>query len=436
MPPEEPREALDVLEGRGRVPPRRPQDVQDVQEGRWTSPQSPGARRSRARTCTWDVDAAWDLTHGGVCHTLNGVPPRPPPAALPSRSGRAAPQARSEPCGGAGAGGLAAGRGAARAAPQRSATLGRTHASSGSYTVTLPVLSALRVRDIPNMCTHLRVYRPTPRGHMTTVAIISQKGGSGKSTLALHLAVASSQERDTAVIDLDPQASAASWADHREAGTPPVLSAHSSRLPFVMKEVEQAEGPQGSLVILDTAPHADRVALDAAKVADLVLIPARTTIFDIEPCLRTCELIATMKTPQAAWRTPAHSWSVKSPRSFARTTRPRRRPTLYTPSCVHTCTLLERRHEPMAGKPSFEEALSKRKPANEEPKGPKRSRGGTSTLKPSRTGTKHIGGHFPPEVAKQLRQLAVDEDTSHQKLLGEALDLLFQSRRLPTIASK
>ena len=73
---------------------------------------------------------------------------------------------------------------------------------------------------------------------------------------------------------------------------------------------------------------------------------------------------------------------------------------------------------------------------DEEPKGPKRSRGGTSTLKPSRTGTKHIGGHFPPEVAKQLRQLAVDEDTSHQKLLGEALDLLFQSRRLPTIASK
>ena len=90
----------------------------------------------------------------------------------------------------------------------------------------------------------------------------------------------------------------------------------------------------------------------------------------------------------------------------------------------------------MAGKPSFEEALSKRKPANEEPKRPKRSRGGTSTLKPSRMGTKHIGGHFPPEVAKQLRQLAVDEDTSHQKLLGEALDLLFQSRHLPTIASK
>ena len=80
--------------------------------------------------------------------------------------------------------------------------------------------------------------------------------------------------------------------------------------------------------------------------------------------------------------------------------------------------------------------LARGSPMMEEPEGPKRSRGGTSTRRPSRTGTRHIGGHFPPEVAKQLRQLAVDEDTSHQKLLGEALDLLFQSRRLPTIASK
>ena len=90
----------------------------------------------------------------------------------------------------------------------------------------------------------------------------------------------------------------------------------------------------------------------------------------------------------------------------------------------------------MAGNPSFAEALSKRKPADEGPKRPGRSRGGTSKIRPSRAGTRHIGGHFPPEVAKQLRQLAVDEDTTHQKLLGEALDLLFQSRRLPTIASR
>ena len=45
---------------------------------------------------------------------------------------------------------------------------------------------------------------------MKTIAIISQKGGAGKTTLALHLATSSALKgRNTAIIDLDPQASAA-----------------------------------------------------------------------------------------------------------------------------------------------------------------------------------------------------------------------------------
>jgi hypothetical protein len=53
----------------------------------------------------------------------------------------------------------------------------------------------------------------------------------------------------------------------------------------------------------------------------------------------------------------------------------------------------------------------------------------------ARGGTKHIGGYFAPEVSKQLRSLAVAEDTTVQDLLAEALNMLFQSRRLPTIAA-
>lgn len=49
---------------------------------------------------------------------------------------------------------------------------------------------------------------------------------------------------------------------------------------------------------------------------------------------------------------------------------------------------------------------------------------------------KHIGGYFAPEVSRQLRQVALDENSSVQALLGEALDLLFESRRLPTIAGQ
>ena len=56
---------------------------------------------------------------------------------------------------------------------------------------------------------------------MNTIAIISQKGGAGKTTVALHLAVSSTRAgRNTAIIDLDPQASAASWRDRREAALP------------------------------------------------------------------------------------------------------------------------------------------------------------------------------------------------------------------------
>ena len=54
--------------------------------------------------------------------------------------------------------------------------------------------------------------------------------------------------------------------------------------------------------------------------------------------------------------------------------------------------------------------------------------------RPSREGTKAISGHFAPEISKQLRILAVNQDTSVQVLLGEALNLLFESYGLPKIA--
>ena len=54
--------------------------------------------------------------------------------------------------------------------------------------------------------------------------------------------------------------------------------------------------------------------------------------------------------------------------------------------------------------------------------------------RPSRKGVKHVGGYFGPEVSKQLRQIALDEDSSVQALLGEAIDMLFHSRQKPTIA--
>ena len=51
---------------------------------------------------------------------------------------------------------------------------------------------------------------------MYTLALIAQKGGTGKTTLAINLSVAAEAAGwRVALVDLDPQASAAGWGDHR-----------------------------------------------------------------------------------------------------------------------------------------------------------------------------------------------------------------------------
>ena len=55
-------------------------------------------------------------------------------------------------------------------------------------------------------------------------------------------------------------------------------------------------------------------------------------------------------------------------------------------------------------------------------------------LPPTREGKKVISGYFDPVVKRQFAQIALNEDLSHQQVLAQALNLLFQSRGLPQIA--
>jgi hypothetical protein len=49
--------------------------------------------------------------------------------------------------------------------------------------------------------------------------------------------------------------------------------------------------------------------------------------------------------------------------------------------------------------------------------------------------TQLIGVHLLPDVGKQLRQIALDEDTDVKSLLIEAINMLFKKRGKPQIAS-
>ena len=121
---------------------------------------------------------------------------------------------------------------------------------------------------------------------MFVIAIVGQKGGTGKTTTGINLAVAAVQRGQTAVIiDLDPQANAANWKDRRKAENPAVVSAPPSRL----KQTLDAAASHGAgFVIIDTPGKSDSAAIDAARLADLVLVPLGPHIFHLEtlPALR------------------------------------------------------------------------------------------------------------------------------------------------------
>lgn len=132
---------------------------------------------------------------------------------------------------------------------------------------------------------------------MFIIALIGQKGGTGKTTVAVGLAVASFLAGKVAVvIDLDPQASATNWKDRRDEDNPAVVSAQASRL---KQTIAAAEELGAEIVIIDTAGRHDDSSLTAARVADLVLVPTRTNIIELEALPAAADILRLAGSPPA-----------------------------------------------------------------------------------------------------------------------------------------
>jgi chromosome partitioning protein len=119
-----------------------------------------------------------------------------------------------------------------------------------------------------------------------TIALIAQKGGVGKTTLAVNLAVAFGLP--TALFDLDQQESAVIWADRRKSESPHVEFLTERRLSDGLKAAAQGHF---ALAVIDTPPAAGPQAYTAAQAADLVLIPCRPSLIDLDAIRRTAQLI-------------------------------------------------------------------------------------------------------------------------------------------------
>jgi chromosome partitioning protein len=129
---------------------------------------------------------------------------------------------------------------------------------------------------------------------MFTIAVVNQKGGSGKSTLAECLAVAAYlDDKGVGVLDIDPQGTAYKWARRRKDPNPVVKSVTPANY---ADEWQRLKDAGADLVIFDTPARLSDHTSAAIELADLIIIPTKTTMKDLERVGATYDLIQKSET--------------------------------------------------------------------------------------------------------------------------------------------
>lgn len=130
---------------------------------------------------------------------------------------------------------------------------------------------------------------------MFTLALCCSKGGAGKTTMAIHLAVEGHRRGlKTLLIDIDTQASAAKIMDRRGEELPDVTTEAAGRLD---KALQAAKLEGYDLVVVDTAPQADRAASQAARAANIVVAPVQPSIVDLDAVDATVDICKLANVP-------------------------------------------------------------------------------------------------------------------------------------------
>lgn len=135
---------------------------------------------------------------------------------------------------------------------------------------------------------------------MQVIGVVSQKGGVGKTTFTQCLAIeALRQGIAAAIIDADPQRSAADWGKQREdAGidAPVVMALGTRSLRTVVKELQNRGA---SFIVIDTPPHSAPAINAALEVSTGAAMVTRPNPMDIRALEATWAIVDRMKKPSA-----------------------------------------------------------------------------------------------------------------------------------------
>jgi chromosome partitioning protein len=120
---------------------------------------------------------------------------------------------------------------------------------------------------------------PRRSGSPLSIVACVGKGGAGKSTVATNLAVmARLSGRRSAIIDADPQASSHAWKCVRANGDVPVVRCVVEALADAIEAARRA----GIEILFVDMPPDWRHVPNVARLADLVLVTMRPTLFDLK----------------------------------------------------------------------------------------------------------------------------------------------------------